>query len=121
MKTTLFDEDGRFAQTLSGDFALVILPTVKATGLRYVEGTFGPEHYLIGGQVEMRPAMDSVKLKGNKLIGLPYNTLITINGQVYECNADHAELEFDQPGVYQIRVSRWPYLDWEGVYENQAL
>ncbi|MFT0547870.1 hypothetical protein ACMHYO_16265 [Allopusillimonas ginsengisoli] len=118
MVVTLFDEAGRPVQTLEGDLNLVVLPTVRATGLRYVEGAYGQDHYLVGGKVEKRPTMESVKLQGNRLTGLPYDTLITINGQVYECGSDHAELEFDQPGVYQICVSRWPYLDWEGSYEN---
>lgn len=119
MIVSLFDKSGRFVQELDGDAALVIEPTVQATGLRYAEGSHGDKQYLVAGTVYERPGNPAV-LNGNLISGLPFGATIIINNAVYHCDDDHAELEFDQPGIYAIRVIAWPYLDKEFVFENPA-
>lgn len=75
--------------------------------------------YIKDGQITDRPNQQT-KLTGLTLTGLPVPCTIYINGQSYECDSDTAELEFDQPTTYEIRVESWPYIDWETTYENQA-
>ncbi|TEA79844.1 hypothetical protein [Allopusillimonas ginsengisoli] len=118
MQVTLFDADGRFLQTLDGPLELVILPTVETVGARWAEGEFGPDYYWVAGQALPRPPMLGARLQDNQLVGLPFNTTITINNTAYECDDDHAELEFEHPGHYRIVVTKWPYLDAEFIYEN---
>lgn len=119
MIVSLFDHAGRFVQVLDGDIDLVIKPTVQATGLRYAEGSHGDGQYLVAGQVLDRPQMGA-ELNGNAIVGLPFGATIIINNTAYQCDDDHAELEFDQPGTYSIRVIAWPYLNKELVFENPA-
>lgn len=119
MIVSLFDNDGRFVQVLDGDIDLVIKPTAQVTGLRYAEGSHGAGQYLVAGTVYDRPRNPAV-LNGNLITGLAFGATIVINDAVYHCDDDHAELEFDQPGRYAIRVIAWPYLDKEFVLENPA-
>lgn len=56
----------------------------------------------------------------SKLHRLPVPCTIYINDTAYECDSDTAELEFDQPTIYTIRVEAWPYQDWETTYENKT-
>lgn len=98
MIVSLFDHVGRFVQVLDGDIELVIKPTAQATGLRYAEGSHGDGQYLVAGQFLDRPQMGAV-LDGNTIVGLPFGTTIIINDAAYQCDDDHAELEFDQPGI----------------------
>ncbi|WP_210398768.1 hypothetical protein, partial [Oligella sp. HMSC09E12] len=75
--------------------------------------------YIKNGQITDRP-IQQTKLNGLTLSNLPVPCTILINGTPYECDSDTAELEFDQPTTYTIRVEAWPYQDWETAYENKA-
>lgn len=92
-----------------------------AAGRNLVAGEADPDmHYIVDGQITARPECCAV-LDGSVLRNLPVPCVIIINGREYECTATIAELEFDQPGVYEIRVvPPWPYLDREFSYENPA-
>lgn len=76
-------------------------------------------HYIKKGQITDRP-IQQTKLNGLTLTNLPVPCTIFINGTPYECESDTAELEFDQPTIYTIRVEAWPYQDFEVTYENQT-
>ncbi|WP_048769199.1 hypothetical protein [Oligella urethralis] len=75
--------------------------------------------YIKNGQITDRPNQQT-NLTGLTLTDLPNPCTIFINGQSYECESETAELEFDQPTIYTIRVEAWPYQDWETTYENKA-
>ena len=88
--------------------------------LNLIEGKADPAtQYIKNGQITDRP-IQQTNLTGLTLTDLPNPCTIFINGQSYECESDTAELEFDQPTAYTIRVEAWPYQDWETVYENKA-
>ncbi|SPY08017.1 hypothetical protein [Oligella urethralis] len=88
--------------------------------LNLIEGKADPAtQYIKNGQITDRP-IQQTKLTGLTLTDLPVPCTIIINGQSYECESETAELEFDQPTAYTIRVEAWPYQDWETVYENQS-
>jgi len=123
MKVSFYTQNGphpgQFVQTLEGPLDLVIEPTAQALSLPYVEGDYDSGHYVVGGQVQPRPACPAV-LAGSALTNVPAGSVITINGQDYDCpDGGTVELEFDQPGTYAILVAGWPYLDGEFEYENE--
>ena len=76
-------------------------------------------HYIKDGQITERPNQQT-KLKGLMLTDLPAPCTIYINDQSYEGDSETAELEFDQPTTYEIKVESWPYIDWETTYENHS-
>lgn len=85
-----------------------------------MEGIADPAtQYIKNGQITDRP-IQQTNLTGLTLTDLPVPCTIIINGQSYECESETAELEFDQPTIYTIRVEAWPYQDWETTYENKA-
>jgi hypothetical protein len=45
--------------------------------------------------------------------GLPANAVVTIHGTTVEVTDGRLELTFDTPGEYQIKVSAYPYIDYE--------
>lgn len=65
--------------------------------------------WVSGGELLDRPANPAI-LAGTLLNGLPQPCAIAINGTVYQCADDHADLSLP-PGEYRITVSAWPYLD----------
>lgn len=86
--------------------------------MRLLEGSANPDtHFVKNGEITERP-IQQTKLNGLTLTDLPVPCTILINGTPYECDSDTAELEFDQPTTYTIRVEAWPYQDWESTYEN---
>ncbi len=78
-------------------------------------------HYVLHGAVQPRPTCPAL-LDGMTLRDLPVPCAIRINGVSYDCAEPTAELEFDQPGAYSIRVTAWPYrnADFEVTHENPA-
>lgn len=75
--------------------------------------------YIKDGQITERP-IQQTKLNGLTLTDLPVPCTVHINDTPYECDSETAELEFDQPTTYEIRVESWPYKEWETTYENKA-
>jgi len=118
MIVSFYDSDGRFVQTIEGDPDRVIAPSAAASGLPYVEGAYGADDWFHKGQAQKRPVCP-VTLDGALLCNVPPDSTITINRRQYPCaDGGDVELEFDQPGIYRIRVTGWPYLDGEFEYEN---
>lgn len=76
-------------------------------------------HYVVDGEVSLRPSMSSMKLIGKTLCGVPVGATLGIEGREYVADGSDVELEFDLPGIYPISVTLWPYLDAEIVYESQ--
>jgi hypothetical protein len=75
-----------------------------------IEGHFeAATHYVVDGAAIPRPANNTL-LSGTLLNGLPQPCAIAINGTVYQCADDHADLSLP-PGEYRITVSAWPYID----------
>jgi len=73
--------------------------------------------YISNKKMVLRPTL-AVSLGTQVLRGVPIGAAVTIEGQTYTADGTDIELEFSLPGSYLIRVSCWPYLDWEGSYEN---
>ncbi|OWT55281.1 hypothetical protein [Candidimonas nitroreducens] len=76
-------------------------------------------HYVLTGVPALRPTQ-ATKLTGKTLTKLPVPCAIIIDGTTYDCADDHADLEFDAPGSYRVRVVAHPYLDKEFTIENPA-
>ena len=117
MVITFYDITGKIIGYLeSEDPAQVEVNKVGNWVLGHVDSE---TQYIKNGQITDRP-IQQTKLNGLTLTGLPAPCTIYINGTPYECESDTAELEFDQPTTYTIRVESWPYQEWETTYENQA-
>jgi len=71
------------------------------------------EHYILNGQITERPA-SPVALTGLTLEHLPVGGDLFIDGTRYEITDMTVELEFPLPGTFNLRVERFPYLDWTG-------
>lgn len=117
MVITFYDITGKITGYLESEDPAQI--EVNKVG-NWIPGQVNSEtHYIKNGQIAERP-IQQTKLTGLTLIDLPVPCTIFINDTPYECESDTAELEFDQPTSYTIRVEVWPYQDWETIYENQA-
>lgn len=75
--------------------------------------------YIRDGRVVQRPP-NTVTLTGHMLTNIPVPSSVVINGASYPCDDTTAELEFEYPGTYHIRVESWPHMDKEFVVENPA-
>ena len=94
----------------------------RAQGESLVEFPQGEQdtHYVRNGEVVPRPKLTPGHEGipgGFRLWGLPTPCQVHVNELVYE--VDDGELEWTTPvsGIHQVRVSAWPYLDWERPVE----
>jgi hypothetical protein len=69
--------------------------------------------YILNGQVTERPP-SPVALTNLTLQHLPMGGDLFIDGTRYEITDTTVELEFPLPGTFNLRVERFPYLDWTG-------
>lgn len=76
-------------------------------------------HYVSDGEVTPRPTMGAYIL-GSTLNGVPEGATVTIEGAEYLADGSQITLEVSLPGIYEITVSKWPYLDEELTYEAEA-
>jgi len=109
------DPDGRITgvYNLSPD---AFAANQKRMGL--VTGKANPEtQYVSGVALAARPQNPAV-LSGCRLTQLPAPCTIIVNDTVYACDDSEADMEFDQPGTYRVRVIAWPCLDAEFNVEN---
>ena len=95
----------------------------------HIEGSWsGRTHYLANGVLAQRPE-NPVELDGLTLRRMPVPCTINIRDadrdgnipgrdKVYPCDVPEAELGFEHPGRYRVRVECWPYLDKEFIVEN---
>ncbi|MCX5567180.1 hypothetical protein [Alcaligenes phenolicus] len=95
---------------------------VNQDALKLIRGHAEPSRQFVTEQgLQDRPPQETY-LDGNTLHHLPQPCEIVINTtRTYAWESVSAELEFDQPGMYTIKVIAWPYLDKEFVLEAQAL
>lgn len=75
--------------------------------------------YAPSGVLTNRP-VQATMLVGQTLHYLPAPCAIYVGDKKYECGESVADLQFDQPGTYRVRVECWPYLDKEFTVENPA-
>ena len=94
----------------------------RAQGESLVEFPQGEQdtHYVRNREViprpEMAPGHEGIP-GGFRLWGLPIPCRVHVDELVYD--VDDGELEWTTPvsGIHQVRVSAWPYLDWERPVE----
>jgi hypothetical protein len=65
-------------------------------------------HYVSDGMVRERPRME-LQRHGQQLSGLPDPCTVTINNQPYTVTGSQVDLDFPQPGQYQVVLSAWPW------------
>jgi hypothetical protein len=66
--------------------------------------------YVREGEIISRPP-NPATLDGMTLKNLPVPCTITVEGTAHTCTDDHCELEFTQPGAYDVIVSAFPARD----------
>ncbi|MFT9637293.1 hypothetical protein ACMZ49_08275 [Alcaligenes phenolicus] len=114
---TFYNENGRITGCLSGPPG-VINANKELSAESWVEGKYSGEiYYVFEGAIRERRDMDVV-FEDGVLRNLPIPCEVSINDKVYVVGDGNAELVFDQPGVYSLRVSAWPFLDKEFEVEN---
>jgi len=96
--------------------------------LNYVDGVecahlrgegYYDRHYVSNGKIAMRPK-NPTKRNGLSLTNMPHGSVIHIDGAAYEHKqGGSVELRFNLPGVYQIRVERFPFLEKEFEIDYQ--
>jgi len=87
-------------------------------GEGYLPGTIDDDlHYVNQGQITRRPVLP-VTTTRHTLYGVPEGTVIEIDDQQYTADGQAVELEFSLPGTYQVRLNKWPYLEWGITLEN---
>lgn len=74
-------------------------------------------HYVKDGRLEDRPN-HGVTLEGNLLRGVMDGSTIIIGTDEYLADGTDIELEFGHAGPFQIRVEKFPYLDFEVTYHE---
>jgi hypothetical protein len=115
MQLTHYDITGRITGVVTTEHQLTY--DLNKTGL-YVEGGADLNtEYVDAGVIKPRPACPAV-LTGYQLTHLPAPCTITIGDSGYQATETVVDLEFDQPGVYTIKIEAWPYLDKEFTIEN---
>lgn len=111
---TLYDSDGRFTSSVSSTDEASF--NIMTEGHDYVAGPVDGNAYYYDRATEsitLRPAM-AVVATGNVLTGLPAHCIVECNRAAY--NVDDGIFEYETPlnGRYHVRVTAFPYLDWEG-------
>lgn len=109
---------GRFNGVVKGHPDYVLAPTIVAWKGGVAPGALDDSWWFYGGQARRRPACPVVA-EGLVLRGVRPGSTITIEGQQYECaDGGDVELSFQFSGMYEITVTRWPYLDGSYTIEN---
>lgn len=126
IKFMVFDKEGRITQNNSCPEDMLELQ--RTGGWNIIEGDFPSSNFYIkhvqdqivdadGDEIQpeeweiaIRP-ISPAKIDGYRLYDLPVPCVVKINEKEYPCDEDHADLEFNLPGVYQITVLAFPHLD----------
>lgn len=114
---TFYDGKGKITGCLSGPPG--VIDTNKEMSVEsWVEGKYSSERsYVVDGVVRPREEMNCL-VNGKLLKNLPIPCEVFINNSTYHVDSSEVELDFDQPGMYKIKVSAWPFLDAEFEIEN---
>lgn len=114
---SIYNERGEITTVISGDNA-AIQNTIDNITDGWVEGSLdGRIKYVSDGVVLDRPD-NTAALSGLTLLNVPVPSTIRIGNQFYECDDGTAELAFNLPGTYTVKVISWPHLDKEFTVEN---
>ena len=109
-------EDGRILWNVEIDEAYIEVADDKA----FIEGQGDwNTQFVLQGRLTERPTFP-IELSRTQLLHVPKGAIIEIEGKQYEADGSDIDLEFDVPGVYELKVSHWPYLDWTGTHEAIA-
>lgn len=107
----IYDPEGRIIQT--GTIPDDMLHLQSSEGKTAIPGGADlDKDYVVEGRVTTRPSQRT-ELVASKLTGLPQPCTIYINGSVYPCRDEQADLEFTYPGSYTVRIEAFPYLNTE--------
>jgi len=69
------------------------------------------KHYILNGTIMERPPNPTTRV-GMKLLNIPNPSSVTIAGEgPHQVTDGEADLEFTQPGTYEVVVSSWPMQD----------
>jgi hypothetical protein len=80
------------------------------------------EFYIVGGVVTTRPLLPAVVDKTTVIAddtdvmtisGLPDPCEVRVGTEAFTAVGGSAEISFDLPGSHTIRISHFPYQDWE--------
>lgn len=111
---TVYDSVGRIHQIHKGVFFELILEE----GFFQAEGEYdSAEYYFNDHKPALKPSFN-IQVSGNTLSGVPAGAKLEIEGESYIADGSDIELSFIYPGTYRIKVSCWPYLDKEIIFEN---
>lgn len=114
---SIYNARGEITTVMSGD-AVAIQNTVDNITDGWVDGAWdGKVKYVSGGSVLDRPE-NTATLSGLTLLNVPIPSTIQIGNQFYECTDGTAELAFNLPGTYKVKVISWPHLPKEFTVEN---
>lgn len=117
LSITFYNEIGKITGCLSGP-PRVIEANKELSSESWVEGKYSDEkYYVIDRVVKPREEMAAV-LNGRILTQLPIPCEVFINQSIYKVEDGEVELVFDQPGLYKLKISAWPFLDKEFEIEN---
>lgn len=109
---------GRFDGVVKGHPDYVLAPTVAAWAGGAAPGALDDTWWFYDGQARQRPACPVV-VDGLVLRGVRPGSIVTIEGQQYECaEGGDVDLSLQYPGTYVITVTSWPYLDGSYIVEN---
>ena len=112
---SIYNERGEITSTIRGDESAI---GINRELYPCVDGEYDAACYYVDtGRVVSRPPCPA-QLTGHTLVALPVPCWIEIGEHTYPCIEPTAELEFDQPGTYTVRVTSWPYQDKEFTVEN---
>lgn len=101
---------GRIVQT--GSTSPVTLDAQIAAGEPVLRGTADPAtQWVNGGRIADKTDACPAVLDGLTLKNLPKPSMLVIEGELYEVADGVAELAFDYPGTYEVRVISGPFLD----------
>ena len=118
MEVVSLFKNGRFLQTVSGPRQFVIEPTLAALEGDWAPGGLDGSWWFYGGEARQRKPCPVV-VDGLTRRGVRPGSMITIEGQQYECaEGGDVELSFQFPGTYEVTVTRWPYLNGRYTVDN---
>ena len=89
----------------------------------------GGTHWVEGGEVVPRPAIEAVLSKTTifadgidaaTIAGLPDPCVLSVDGEVREVAGGEAGFRSSEPGTYEVAVAAWPYLPWSATITVEA-
>lgn len=88
------------------------VPAPDDPDLAVLEGEYEyPRHYIVEGAAAPRPEMPAHR-EGLTVSGIPVPAVVIIDGLCYPVEDGEVTLDLPLPGVYDVRIVAFPYLDW---------